>query len=149
MANGSLSHKFIPNVSLAKAVWFIFLISLNIDMKVKVTQSCLCHPMDCSLPGLLCPWGFSRQEYWSGLSCPPDGTQISHIAGRFFNSWATREAWILIWDNLIDLTDLLDVILWQNNRCLLFESHLIIVKKIFINRYIEECLLLIQVSIHD
>ena len=20
---------------------------------------------------LLCPWGFSRQEYWSGLSCPP------------------------------------------------------------------------------
>jgi len=25
--------------------------------------------MDCSLPGfsVLCPWGFSRQEYWSGL----------------------------------------------------------------------------------
>ena len=22
---------------------------------------------------LLCPWGFSRQEYWSGLSCPPPG----------------------------------------------------------------------------
>ena len=21
----------------------------------------------------LCPWGFSRQEYWSGLSCPPSG----------------------------------------------------------------------------
>ena len=20
---------------------------------------------------LLCPWGFSRQEYWSGLPCPP------------------------------------------------------------------------------
>ena len=20
---------------------------------------------------VLCPWGFSRQEYWSGLSCPP------------------------------------------------------------------------------
>ena len=20
---------------------------------------------------LLCPWGFSRQEYWSGLLCPP------------------------------------------------------------------------------
>ena len=19
----------------------------------------------------LCPWGFSRQEYWSGLPCPP------------------------------------------------------------------------------
>ena len=23
--------------------------------------------------GLLCPWGFSRQEYWSELPCPPPG----------------------------------------------------------------------------
>ena len=22
---------------------------------------------------LLCPWGFSRQEYWSGPPCPPPG----------------------------------------------------------------------------
>ena len=22
---------------------------------------------------LLCPWGFYRQEYWSGLPCPPPG----------------------------------------------------------------------------
>ena len=22
---------------------------------------------------LLCPWGFSRQEYWSGFVCPPPG----------------------------------------------------------------------------
>ena len=22
---------------------------------------------------LLCPWGFSRQEYWSGMPCPPPG----------------------------------------------------------------------------
>ena len=22
-------------------------------------------------PRLLCPWGFSRQDYWSGLLCPP------------------------------------------------------------------------------
>ena len=22
---------------------------------------------------LLCPWGFSRQEYWNGLLCPPPG----------------------------------------------------------------------------
>ena len=21
----------------------------------------------------LCPWGFSRQEYWNGLPCPPPG----------------------------------------------------------------------------
>ena len=33
-----------------------------------VVQSCLtlCDPMDCD-PMLLCPWGSSRQEYWSGL----------------------------------------------------------------------------------
>ena len=33
-----------------------------------VIQSCLtlCDPMNCD-PMLLCPWGFSRQEYWSGL----------------------------------------------------------------------------------
>ena len=42
----------------------------------------------------------SRQEYWSGLPCsspgeslqPRDPTQVSCIAGRFFTSWATREA---------------------------------------------------------
>ena len=88
---------------------------------------------------LLCSWGFSRQEYCSGLPCPPPGdlpnlgikprspalqavsllseppgkskntgvgspsllqgisrlrnqTGVSCIAGRFFTSWATREA---------------------------------------------------------
>ena len=29
--------------------------------------------MDCSPPGSSCLWGFSRQEYWSGLPCPPPG----------------------------------------------------------------------------
>ena len=40
-----------------------------------IAQSCptLCNPIDCSLPGSSCPWEFSRQEYWSGLSCPPPG----------------------------------------------------------------------------
>ena len=45
-------------------------------MKVKVGQLCptLCDPMDCSSPAsFLCPWVFSRQEYWSGLLCPPSG----------------------------------------------------------------------------
>ena len=39
-----------------------------------VTQSCptLCNPMDYMQPArFLCPWGFSRQEYWRGLPCPP------------------------------------------------------------------------------
>ena len=33
----------------------------------------LCDPMDCSPARLLCPWNFSRQEYWSGLPFPPPG----------------------------------------------------------------------------
>ena len=44
--------------------------------------------------------GFSRQEYWSGFaisfsrgsSRPRDRTRVSHIGGRRFNLWATREA---------------------------------------------------------
>ena len=31
------------------------------------------QPYDYSLPGSSCPWGFSRQEYWSGWPCPPPG----------------------------------------------------------------------------
>ena len=39
------------------------------------TQLCLTfyNPMDCNPHQALCPWGFSRQEYWSGLPCPPPG----------------------------------------------------------------------------
>ena len=45
------------------------------DWLAKSLQSCptLCNPMDCSPPRLLCPWGFSRQEYWSGLPCLSPG----------------------------------------------------------------------------
>ena len=43
---------------------------------------------------------FSRQEYWSGLPCPPsrgsspprDRTWVSRIAGGFFTTGVTREA---------------------------------------------------------
>ena len=46
--------------------------------------------MDYAVHGILQP------EYWSGLPFPSpqprDRTQVSHIAGRFFASWATGEA---------------------------------------------------------
>ena len=67
----------------------------------EVTQWCptLCDPMDCSLPGFsvhrilqarILEWvttSFSR-----GSSQPRNRTWVSHIGGRRFNLWATREA---------------------------------------------------------
>ena len=31
----------------------------------------LCDPIDWEPARHLCPWGFSRQEYWTGLPCAP------------------------------------------------------------------------------
>ena len=67
----------------------------------EVAQLCptLCDPMDCSLPGSslhgilqagVLEWvaiAFSRGSSW-----PRDRTWVSHIPGRRFNLWATREA---------------------------------------------------------
>ena len=41
----------------------------------KSLQSCLtlCNPMDCAAFQAPLSTRFSRQEYWSGLSCPPPG----------------------------------------------------------------------------
>ena len=39
-----------------------------------VTQLCpTLRPHGLESARLLCPWGFSSQEYWSGLPCPPPG----------------------------------------------------------------------------
>ena len=70
----------------------------------KSLQSCpaLCDPMDCSPPGVLqapLSIGFSRREYWSGLSCPPPGDLLDPgidlaslmspaLAGGFFTTSA-------------------------------------------------------------
>ena len=63
------------------------------NIEVKVAQSCLtlCDPLQ--------SMEFSRPKHWSGYPFPSPGnlpprdqTQVSHIAGRFFTSWATREA---------------------------------------------------------
>ena len=72
-----------------------------------VSMSCVCKfgenihvKLNFLFSRLLVPCGFSRQEYWNGLPCPPPGgssqprdwTQVSHSASRFFTYWATREA---------------------------------------------------------
>ena len=73
-------------------------------LSVLVTQSCptLCNPMDCSPPGTsvheisqarILEWvaiSFSRAS-----SQPRGQTRVSCTAGRFFTSWATREAWTI------------------------------------------------------
>ena len=68
-----------------------------VKVKVKVTQLCptLCDPMDYMVHGILqarilewVAFPFSR-----GSSPPRNWTQVFHIAGRFFTSWATRKVY--------------------------------------------------------
>ena len=47
------------------------------DMDACMLSPTLCDPMDHGLPGSLCPWGFSRQEYWSGLPCSPPMSPVA------------------------------------------------------------------------
>ena len=58
----------------------------------------LCNPMDCSLPGSSLRGIFqTRVLEWVAISFsrissqPKDRTQVSHIAGRHFTVWATRD----------------------------------------------------------
>ena len=67
--------------------------SPDCPVKVKVTQSCP-MPIDCTVHGIfqarILEWvafPFSRGPSQSG-----DRIQVSHIAGRYFTCWATREA---------------------------------------------------------
>ena len=84
-----------------KNIYFCFIDYTKVFDCVKVSQSCptLCDPMDYTVHGILqarilecVAILFSR-----GSSQPRDGTQVSHIAGRFFTSWATREANLTVW----------------------------------------------------
>ena len=67
----------------------------------EVTQSCptLCNPMDCSLSGSSVHGIFKARvlegvviSFSRGSSWLRDRTRISHIAGRCFTFWGTREA---------------------------------------------------------
>ena len=57
-------------------------------------------PHGLQLTRLLCPWGFSRPECWSGLPYPPPGDvpnpgmrpKSPRTAGKFFTIWASSEA---------------------------------------------------------
>ena len=70
-----------------------------------LTQLCptLCDPLDCSLAGSL-SMGFSQQEYWRRLPCPPPGEHLDQelnlsplrlpCCRRILYRWATRWKWL-------------------------------------------------------
>ena len=75
----------LPNWSLIATLRHGNLLSFHIR-KLKSSISLLCcavfslsimsdslSPYGLQPSKLLCPWGFSRQEHWSGLPCPPPG----------------------------------------------------------------------------
>ena len=77
--------------------------------KSEVTQSCLtlCDPMDYSLQGSSVHGIFQARvlewvaiSFSRGSSRPRDRTQVSHIAGRHFTVWATREALYCIFSEI-------------------------------------------------
>ena len=74
---------------------------LQCKKESEVAQSCLtlCDPMDCSPPGSSVHGIFQARvlecvaiSFSRGSPQPRDRTQVSHIMGRCFTIWATREA---------------------------------------------------------
>ena len=84
-----------------QAAWF---------RRSEVAQSCTthCDSFDCSQPGSfvhgilqarVVEWAalsFSRGTSWPGYL-----TQVSHMAGRCFPLWATRDAHLIFWSQLL------------------------------------------------
>ena len=73
----------------------------RLEVRREVTQSCAapCNPIDCSPPGSSVHGIFQARvlewvatSFSRGTSRPGDRTQVSHMAGRRFTHWATREA---------------------------------------------------------
>ena len=83
---------------ISSAIYYLLWVS-------EVTQLCptLCDPMDCSLPGSSVHGILQARvvewvaiSFFRGSSWPRDWTWVSHIGGRHFNLWDTREALLLI-----------------------------------------------------
>ena len=54
-----------------KIEWLLRIYCIYVLSRSVVSDSL--QPNGLSSTRLLCPWGFSRQEYWSGLPCLPSG----------------------------------------------------------------------------
>ena len=92
----------IRDVTLPTKVWLVNVWMWELDHKEsEVVQSCptLCYSMDCTLPGSSVHGIFQARvlewvaiSFSRGSSRPRDQSQVSHIVGRHFTVWATREA---------------------------------------------------------
>ena len=77
------------NIGILREYWYFDLL-----VKMTVVQSCLtlCNPMAYTVHGILqariLEW--VAVSFSKGSSQPRDQTQVSHIAVKFFTSWATR-----------------------------------------------------------
>jgi len=88
-------HFSLNNINNTPWKWTFPMCLGSSESEVKVARSCLtlCDPMDYTVHGIL----QARIPEWvafpifRGSSRPRDWTQVSHIAGGFFTSWATRE----------------------------------------------------------
>ena len=60
----------LAEISLNSSIMALFSIFL-LFLRLVTTNSLQPHGLQPTK--LLCPWGFSRQKYWSGLPCPPPG----------------------------------------------------------------------------
>ena len=83
--------------SLVIDFFFPFLFRINNNNKGAHSCLTLCDPMDCSLPGSSHGIFQARVLEWAAISFSRgssplrDWTQVSHIVGRHFTIWATRE----------------------------------------------------------
>ena len=104
-----------PNLGLLTCRWILYQLSHQ-GSPLLVKYVCAC-PVTSVIPNslrscglslslLLCPWGFSRQEYWDGLPYPPAGTlpdpgvksaslMSPALADRFFTTSITWEPLLL------------------------------------------------------
>ena len=99
----------------------------------EVAQSCLtlCNPMDCSLPGVhgilqarILEW--VAISFSMGSSQPRDWTWVSHIGGRRFYLWTTREVHLFqISHVFLCLNFFVDMFLssWISLSCLISRSY--------------------------
>ena len=70
-------RKFLVRIMLKPSMQKILSTTLLAWVLCLAAQLCLTlRPHGLQPARLLCSWGFSRQEHWSGLPCPPPGTSM-------------------------------------------------------------------------